>query len=150
MANAILWQTTPTSRGTVLTTQLDGLANNAWSGVGTEINNSSNLDQWGMLEVSLASLNPVANQTLQFYMSQAPGGTNYEDPASSTNPAPHQLVATLVLTSGSATKLVSSAWFRLPPCKIKFVGQNVLIASGVALGATGNTVTLYTDNDEIQ
>jgi hypothetical protein len=36
-------------------------------------------------------------------------------------------------------------WFRLPPNKFKFVLKN---ATNVALGATLNTVALYTTNEQ--
>ena len=147
MPNAIKWEAASTSRGNVLTTELNALANGAYSAVGTEIDNSTNLDQWGSLEVNLASLTPTAGAYLQLFLSQAVGGTNYEDPASSTNPGYQMSVAVVSLATGAATKWVTTPFFRLPPTKFKFV---LLNGAGAALGASGNTVTLYTNNDEIQ
>lgn len=147
MANKILWETTPNSRSTVLTTELNSLGNGSYSAAGTAIDNSANLDQWGCLEVNLASLNPTSGAYLQLFLIQAPDGTNYEDAPSSTNPGYHASVCVLSIPTGAATKRAISPWFRLPPCKVKFV---LLNGSGVSLGASGNTVTLYTDNDEIQ
>lgn len=147
MANAINWQASPTNRSNVLTTELNSLGNGSYSGVGTEIDNSTNLDQWGALLVNLASLNPTSGAYLQIYLVPATDGTNYDDAPSSTNPGFDKIIAQVSLTTGSATKRVSTPWFRLPPTKFKFV---LLNGSGVALGASGNTVALYTDNDEIQ
>src|SRR3990167_9492324 len=145
---ALLWQAAQTSRGTVLTTELNALANAACSGVGTEIDNSTNLDQYGCVDIVLATLDPAAGGYLQLFIIQAVGGTTYEDPpTTTTNPGTHMLVATLNLLDTSSAKRVQSAWFRLPPSKIKFVLYN---GAGVALNATGNTVTLYTGNDEVQ
>ena len=147
-AKAILWQAAPVSRSTVLTTELNALANAACSAVGPEIDNSTNLDQYGCVDIVLATLDPAAGGYLQLFIIQAVGGTTYEDPpTTTTNPGTHMLVATLNLLDTSSAKRVQSAWFRLPPSKIKFVLYN---GSGVALNATGNTVTLYTGNDEVQ
>jgi len=100
------------------------------------------------LHIVLATLDPAAGGYLQLFITQAVGGTTYEDPpTTTTNPGTHMLVATLNLLDTSSAKRVQSAWFRLPPSKIKFVLYN---GAGVALNATGNTVTLYTGNDEVQ
>lgn len=147
MANKILWETTPTSRSTVLTTELNSLGNAAYSAVGTEIDNSANLDQWGCCEINLASLNPTAGAYLQLFVTQAVGGTNYEDPPDADSPGLQNSVAIVTVNPGSTTKRATTAWFRLPPSKIKFV---LLNGCGVALAAASNTVTLYTNNDEIQ
>lgn len=147
MPNAIKWEASSTSRGNVLTTELNSLANAAYSAVGTEIDNSANLDQWGSLLINLASLNPTSGAYLQVYLVPATDGTNYDDAPSSTNPAFQMLVGQVAVATGTATKRISTPWFRLPPTKFKCVLQN---GTGVALGATGNTVTLYTNNDEIQ
>ena len=147
MANAIQWQAAPTSRSTVLTTELNSLANGGYSGVGTEIDNSANLDQYGSLEINLASLTPTSGAYLQLFLTQAVGGTNYEDPPSSTNPGYQMSVAVMSVATGAATKRITTPFFRLPPTKFKFV---LLNGCGAALAASGNTVTLYTDNDEVQ
>lgn len=145
--NAIKWEAAPVSRGNVLTTELNALANGAYSAVGTEIDNSTNLDQWGAVEINLASLTPTTGAYLQLFVTQAPDGTNYEDPPSATNPGFHAAVALMSIPTGAATKRVISPWFRLPPARVKFV---LLNGAGAALGATGNTVELFTSNDEVQ
>lgn len=147
MANAILWQTSWTSRGTVLTTELNSLGDNAYSAVGSPVDNTSNLDQYGAVEVNLASLNPTTGAFLTLFLVQSVDGTNYEDAPSSTQPGYHQQIAVLPLATGSATKRVSSPIFKIPPGKFKFVLRN---DANVALGSSGNTVTLYTANDELQ
>lgn len=147
MANKILWETSPTSRGTVLTTELNALGNAAFSGGGSAIDNTANSDQYGACDIVLASLNPTAGAYLALYLVQSLDGTTYEDAPSSTNPGTHMLVATVLVTTGSAAKRIMSPWFRIPPGKFKFVLYN---ATGVSLGATLNTVTLYTGNDEVQ
>ena len=147
MANKVLWETSWTSRSTVLTTELNSLGDGAFSGVGSAVDNTSNLDQFGALDIVLASLNPTAGAFLQLFMVQSLDGTNYEDAPSSTNPGLHMLVATVNVTTGSAAKRIMTPTFRIPPGKFKFVLYN---DCNVSLGASSNTVTLYTSNDEIQ
>ena len=147
MPNAIKWEAAAATQGNVLTTELNSLADNAISGVGTAIDNSANLDQFGYVEVNLASLNPTTGAFLTLYMTMALDGTNYEDPAASTNPAWHAIAATIPVTTGSATKRCMSPKFEIPPCKVKFQLRN---DCNVALAASGNTVELFTTNDEVQ
>jgi hypothetical protein len=148
MANAVKWEAIWTSRSTVLTTELNSLANGAYSAAGTEIDNSSNLDQYGKVEINLASLSPTAGACLELYMITAPDGTNYEDAPGTNNPATHILVACIpVDTTATDAKLCMSPVFFLQPAKTKFVLKN---ATGVALASSGNTVELFTSNDEIQ
>lgn len=147
MANAVKWEAAPTSRGTGLTTELNSLANNGFSAQGTEFDNSTNLDKTGVFEINLASLNPTGSPYLELHLVQAVGGTNYEDVPSSTNPSPQTVIAVLGLPTGSATKRVTTPPIPLPPSKFRLVLKQ---ATGVSLAASGNTVTLYTDNDEVQ
>lgn len=148
MANAIKWEAAWTSRGNVLTTELNSLANGSFSSAGTEVDNSTNLDQYGKVEINLASLSPTAGANLELYMITAPDGTNYEDAPGSNNPATHVCTAVIPLdTTASDAKLCMSGVFLLQPAKTKFVLKN---AAGVALGASGNTVELFTCNDEMQ
>lgn len=140
MANLLKWAAAWTSRGTVLTTELNALANGAYSAVGSAYDNTSNLNQTGYLDVVLASLTPTAGAYLQVFMVQSLDGTTYEDPPSSTNPGYGCQNASTSLATGAAAKRVMIGPFVIPPGKIKFV---LLNKSGVALGATLNTVTLY-------
>lgn len=146
--NAILWQTSPTSRGTALTTSLNSLANAAYSTVETAFDNTSNLDQFACAEFICTSTVTVgASAYVQVFLVQSADGTNYEDAPSSTNPGFHMLAATIGLNNTTALKRAISPWFRIPPGKFKPVLYNV---AGVALPATGNSVTIYTANDEVQ
>lgn len=147
MANKILWDTSWTSHSDVLTTELNSLGNGSYSSAGGAYDNTSNLDQYMALEINLASLNPTTGAYIQIFMVQSLGGTNYEDAASSTQPGYHQLVATVPVATGSATKCIATKTFVVPPGKFKFV---LLNKTNVSLGASGNTVTPYTTNDEVQ
>ena len=146
MANKITWSGAPTSRGTVLTTELNTLGSAAYSGLGTEIDNTTNLDQYGACHIHLASLSPAAGAYVQLFLVQELAST-YEQGAASTNPGYHQSVAVMsVDTAAAAAKEIATPWFRIPPGKFKLVLYN---GTGVALGGTLNTVTLYTSDDQV-
>jgi hypothetical protein len=144
----VKWGASPTSRGTVLTTELDTLLTGALSAVGTAIDNTANLDRWGWLEFAGGgSITPAAGAYLALYLVHSPGGTNYDDAASATNPGMHQLACTLSMNTGASTKrVINSVPFPLPPGKFKFVLKN---GASVSLSGSGNTVTLYTSNEAV-
>ena len=151
MANKILWDAVATSRGTVLTTELDNLAAAAFSAAGTEIDNATNLDQYAWVEFDYDFAdNPHAGDYVTLFMLKALDGTNYQGAGDGTNgPGAHAVVAAIPInfTADHAAHVAMSGVFRLPPCKIKFVLQN----NGTrALAASGSVVELFTANDEVQ
>ena len=150
MPNKILWDNAPVSRGNVLTTELNAVPLTGSSATGSEYDNSVNLDQYGACDVTLASLAAPAGGYIQLFMVQSLDGTNYEEgigSGSNVYPGTHMLAATVNITSGSSAKRAMSPWFRLPPNKVKFALYNGV---GVATAASGNTVSLWTSNDEVQ
>lgn len=147
MANAIKWEGAWTSRSTVLTTEMNSLANGSRTAAGTEIDNSTNLDQYCCLEIYLASLTPTSGGYLQVHLVSAPGGTNYSEGDGSTDPGNDRLVAVLPLRAATGTVRKVTGLIPIPPAKIKFLLTN---NSGAALASSGNTVTMYTVNDEVQ
>jgi hypothetical protein len=134
------------SRGNQLTTELNSLANGAFSAVGPAYDNTANLDEYGYVDITLASLLPTTGGNIQIYLAVSIDGTTYEDAPSSTNPGAHQLVAVVSVNVTTSAKRVSSKRFEIPPLKFKFVVKN---QSGVALAASGNTVALTTDNEQV-
>ncbi len=141
VSGSLKWKATGASGGTVLTTELNSLANGAFSAYGTEINNATGLHTYGWLDVVLASLNPTSGASMTLFMVPTYDGTNYPDVPSTTNPAAQFIVQTIDVATGSAAKRVGTGTFRIPPFKVKFV---LLNSTNVALGASSNTVTLYT------
>jgi hypothetical protein len=137
-----------TSRGNQLTTELNSLANGAFSALSAAHDNSSNLDRWGWIELSLNTLNPTTGACVSVYLVPSiDGGTDYDTGPSSTNPASHLLVATLSVATGSATKkLVSQAPFPLPPGHFKFCLRN---QTGVAFNAASNVLAFWTSNEAV-
>lgn len=134
-----------TSRGNQLTTELNALANGAFSAVGPAYDNTVNLDRYAYCDIVLASLAAAAGAYLQLYLVVSVDGTTYEDPASSTNPGTAQLVATVSVNASTSAKRISTRRFEIPPLKFKFVLKN---ATGIALGATLNTVAMTTVDDQ--
>ena len=144
MANIIQWAAVMASRGTVLTTELNALAAAATSAVGTEIDNSTNLDRFGWFEINHGTKTEDAHagDTVEILMVTAPDGTNYEDGAGQVV----AVVATDVIAADTLHQY-NSLMFLLPPCKVKFKLKN---AGNHAMLDTTNTVELFTSNTEVQ
>ena len=135
-----------TSRSTVLTTGLNALANDGRSAAGTEINNATNLDRWGKLEVAVTfAAAPSAGGYLELYTVTAPDGTNYEDGSDSVDPGAHRLVDRIPVKATTNAQKVTGRVIPLEPAKTKWL---LLNKSGQAFPATGSTVTLYTTNEQ--
>lgn len=144
----VKWAGTYTSRGSVLTTELNALANGGYSAASAAYDNTSNLDEWFWFEyVAGGTATPTAGANLQIFVLSSMDGTNYAEAASSTNPGSHQLAAALNVSTGAGTKRVASAFpAQLPPGKLKFVLLNNM---GVALPASGNVLNLYSSNEAV-
>lgn len=148
MANVILWQDVWTSRSTVLTTELNSLTDGSRTNAGTEITNNTNLDQYGKLELSVTfGTNPSAGAYVQIHMLTAPGGTNYEDGSSSVDPGLHTVIASIPVRATTSAQRLMTPVFQMQPAKTKFI---LLNKTGQSFPASGSTLTLYTDNDEVQ
>lgn len=146
MANVIGWKAAPASRGTGLTTELNALANGAYSVAGTVFDNTTNLDEYAACHIHLDPLSPAAGAYVTLFLVQTLAATA-ENPPSATNPGYHASVASMsVDTTASAAKEIATPWFRIPPGKFTLV---LLNGTGVALAATNNTVTLYTSDDQV-
>lgn len=148
MANPIEWETTPTSRGNVLDDELNALADNARSDAGNEIDNSVNLDTYGMLELNVDPTAAMsANGYVALYMVTAPDGTNYSDGSSTVDPGADTWVLNIPLRAVATAQRKVTKVFPLPPCKLKFILEN---QTGVVFPSAGTTVELFTMNYEIQ
>lgn len=149
MANAIKWEAawTTSGAGSCLTTELNSLANGSRSVAGTEIDNSSGLNQYSCFEVYLASLTPTAGGYLQLHMITAPGGTNYSEGSDSIDPGNDCLIAIIPLRAATGVVRKVTGIIPVPPSKLKILLTN---NSGAALASSANTVTMYVTNDEVQ
>lgn len=144
----VKWAAAPTSRGTVLTTELNSLANGSFTAVGPAYDNTANLDEWFWLEfLTGGSITPTAGANVQIFATHSPGGTNYGDAPGANNVGFQDLIATLPLTTAAGTQRATSLFpVQLPPGKFKFILKN---NAGVALSATSNTLTLYSANESV-
>lgn len=132
-------------RGTVLTTELDSLANGSRSAAGTVIDNGSNLDRFAYAELVLGTFGsaPTDKAVCELYMVPARDGTNYADGSSSVRPSDWLWCGSFQVDSATAAKRLLTDVFALPPFKVKFI---LLNSTGQALNASGNTVSISTGN----
>lgn len=148
MANAIKWAGAWTSRSNVLSTELNSLANTSRTNAGTAVDNSTNLDQYGKLELNVTfGTAPDSGATVKIFMVTAPDGTNYEDGSSSVAPGSHTLVDIIPVKASTSAQRLMSRIIPLQPAPTKFLLEN---QTGQAFPATGSAVELFTNNDEVQ
>jgi len=127
---------------------LNSLAAGARTDASSEIDNSSNLDLVGKLELVVAfGSSPVAGTLVRVYMLTAPDGTNYEDGSSSVIPAVNKIIGAFPVKAQTAAQRLTIEPFQMEPGKTKFIVEN---ATAQAFASSGNILTLYTSNREIQ
>jgi hypothetical protein len=132
---------------TLMTTQLDGLANAA-AALGVEYDNSASLYLWGLFELNVTfGTNPTAGSLINLYLIPAADGTNYADNVPGAGgSAPSTMFAggfplRAVTTAQRVTLGVHGFYplVPLPPAKFKvFVVNN----SGQAFPASGSTLKM--------
>ncbi len=147
MANAIKWEATWSSAGTVLDANLDSLANGARCAVESAYDNTSSLNQYGCLDITLGSIAAASGGTLTIHMVQSADGTDYSEGDGTVDPGNNTIIAVLPLYAATRAIRKVTPIFPLPPAKVGFLLTN---NSGVALASSGNLVVLYVANDEIQ
>lgn len=134
-----------TDRGTLLTTQLDSLADGSTSAVGTALDNATNKDRWAVAILSVTfGTNPTALSVCELYGTIAADGTNYEQ----TTPPPETArLGTFQLKATTGAQVVASNPFRLRgPFPMKLQLKN---RSGQAFPGSGSTVRIETFNREV-
>ena len=133
-----------TSRGSVLSTELNALASAGRSAAGTEVDNGANLDMFGALELQVTfGTAPSAGGYVEIYMVTAPDGTNYEDGSGTVDPGTHKLIDRIPVRAVTTPQRLTGRMIPLLPEKTKFLLYN---GSGQAFPASGSTLTLYTTN----
>lgn len=148
MANAIKWMDQWTDRGTVIGSGLDALAAGSRTAAGTEVDNSTNLDTHGKLELTVDFVSaPAANGYVQIHMVTAPDDTNYEDGSNTVDPGLHTVVDTIPVRADTAAQRLMSKVFDLEPAKTKFILYN---GTSQAFPASGSVLKLYSGDLEIQ
>ena len=142
MANKIIWSVPVIT--TVLTTELNSLANNTVSALGPVYDNAAAKDVYVDIELHLASLTPTAGGYIALYAALAVDGSTYGD---AKRESMEQLVGIFQLDTAAAVKHRSLKNVMLPPALMKFYLDN---QSGVALAASGNTVKINAYEPEVQ
>lgn len=150
MASAIKWEAAWVDRSTVLTTELNALANNGICAAGTGYDNTSNLDQYAALELSVDFVSaPTSGGYVNIFLVESLDGTNYSDATTTAGDAGiMRFIGAIPLAAVTAAQRIASPFtFMLRPGKAKFVLEN---KSGQAFPASGSTLKLFTTNDEAQ
>lgn len=124
----------PSSAQSMLTTELNSLANGSTSALGSAWDNTSSRYVQCAGEVYLGSLTPASGGYVQVYLVPAPDGTNYGNIVNSN------LVATIYPSTATGAKRLTFENVMIGPFLYKVALKN---AAGVALASSGNTVKLW-------
>jgi hypothetical protein len=139
---SVKWQlsTRGTNPATILSTELNALANNNGALTTTAVSNSSDLDLYMDLEcaVTFAS-SPTAGTLLEIYLVRQVDGTNYEDAAGGASPITpgNGFIGGFVLRAVTTAQRMIIPGVSVPPGDFKVLLVN---KSGQAFPASGSTV----------
>ena len=142
---AVKWAGAPT-RTTIMTTQLDGLANNTISGASSVVDNSVNLDTYAWLELNVTfGVAPSdANPSVDVYIQKSLDGTNYEDaPLTGGAQQGHMFVGAFPIKKVTTAQRIQIGPIPLPPEKVQFYLDN---QTGQSMAASGNTLIIGVQN----
>jgi hypothetical protein len=137
MTNIAKWSTT--NLGTVMSTELNSLANGALATSATPYDNSANLNLYADIEILLAALSPTAGASVSVYVLESVDGTNF----------PAQNAADLAKTSsqlffvmpmGNTASTAQRTVLRNMPLSPAKYTVGLINNMGVPLAASGNTV----------
>lgn len=131
------------SQTSLLTTELNSLANSNASALGTEYDNATNLYMFGLFELNVTfASNPTLGSTIDLYIVSAPDGTNYDDATTGAT-----LLTPITsfaggfplrnVTTAQKVALGAITQILLPPTKFKIQVYN---RSSQAFPASGSTV----------
>lgn len=142
-----LWDS-PAAAETVLSTEMDALANNARTILGPEYDNATKLYVHLVAEL-LADLaaTPTVNTTLDLYYIPAFDGSNYADGSDTVAPPADRYCCSFQSRAVATDQRIVSNPFVIPPFKGKFLLHNN--GTGVAMGASGHTVRVRPANREV-
>jgi len=131
-ATTFSW-TAGTTIASALTTELNALANAAFSAASAAYDNETNHYLYLDLELVLASLTPTGSPYCAVFLIAHLDGTNYEDTANTASVP----IAIFSFTTAVAAKRQIRSNILVPPLPFKLVLQNNM---GPSLGATLNTL----------
>ena len=116
-----------------LTTEANSLANDANTAASSAIDNTTNLDLFHDLTLTIATQGSArsAGATVEVYLVMALDGTNYDDVSESTA----ELVAVFSLDAATTARQLTRRDVPIPPGLFKYFLRN---RTGQALAASGN------------
>jgi hypothetical protein len=127
---------------TALSTDLDSLANDTWSALSAEIDNSLNGYMFADFEVDLASLTPTgADAAIELYLVPSVDDTqypNYTETGSADEQENNQyFIGSVTLSLDAEVQIHTLRGVELPPGKFKIGVRN---RANVGLATSGSTV----------
>lgn len=143
--STVSWAT-PETIGTILSTELNSLANGGYSAASGVIDNAAGLYMYMSVVIDLATLTPTAGAYLALYLLPAIDGSSYEDGGGATAPPNGSVIATFDLSTSAGAKKRARTNILIPPYKFKLV---LLNGSGVALNASTNTLQYARHNEAV-
>lgn len=146
MPSDILWST-PAAVATIMSTELNSLANNARA-LGSAIDNLAARDQFADFELNITFAGaPDANGSVALYLLPALDDTNHADGSSSVSPQASLWVANFQLRSVTSAQRLVIRGVTLPPLKFRPLLEN---NSGQTFPSSGSTLRWRTYNDQVQ
>jgi hypothetical protein len=151
--SSILKQVEQASDFSLLSTELNSLANNTNCTPSSALNNiqgESGKEGYprGKVELLLAAYSgtPTANTGVSVWFLRAPDGTNYEDGSSSVTPArpPDVFIPVRAVASGPQ-RVVKECWF--PVGLFKALARNE--GTGISFASSGNTLRAKLSSEEV-
>jgi len=135
---ADITQGTYGSTATVLSTELNSIADAASSDASSEIDNTTDLHMFDdlVLSVTFGSA-PTASEPIELYLLPAIDGTNFVTGSSSITPPLNTLRGVFTVQNTTSAQLVTLMNVAIPPGKFKYMITN---NSGQAFPASGSTL----------
>lgn len=146
--NAINWESNP-SLTSYLTTELNSLADGG-NDLGGAIDNSSGLDMYMDLELSLAEQGSARDSGAYvaiYLIPSADGGSTYAYGGDSLDPGANHLVATIPFDAAVTARDQLATMIPVPPGHFKLLVMN---ETGQAFAGTGNTLSYRLYSAELQ
>jgi hypothetical protein len=125
----------PEAIATYYTTELNSITTTTFVAVGAELANETDLYQYIMFELVLASLTPAAGGYIDIWADYQMDGTNYADAAKPLQTS--ALLTTLQLDTAAGAQRIVSRPALIYPVDFKLQLRN---QAGVTLAASGNTL----------
>jgi len=131
------------SIASALTTELNSIANNANTAASAEIDNSTDLNLYHDLTLTIAAQGSsrTAGATVVVYLVMALDGTNFDD----VNETTAEIAAVFPLDAVTTARQTTRRDVPIPPGKFKYFIRN---ATGQTLAASGNLLEYRAHNVE--